>query len=93
MTTVHLTLELADEIAENALSLGLLDSANVAQLLEAEVERRTQVPVVKEMCRPDFINWLKSSPLPISWGDLPDEQDAAEYIHNERRRTATELEE
>jgi post-segregation antitoxin (ccd killing protein) len=42
MTTITLTVELPDELAENATALGLLESDRIAEMLQAEIERQAQ---------------------------------------------------
>jgi hypothetical protein len=35
----------------------------------------------------EVAEWLRSTPPPEPWGDLRDDEDAAEYIHRMRRKT------
>jgi hypothetical protein len=88
MTTV--VLELPDEVADRAKSLGLLTSEKIVELLNTEFERMTTVPM---MDRAAFIRWLEDTPIPEPWGDLDESQDAGEYVHEMRRRDIERLDE
>jgi hypothetical protein len=88
MTTV--VLELPDEVAARAKSMGILTNDKIVELINTELERITAVPA---MDRAAFIRWLEETPIPEPWGDLEESQDAGEYVHEMRRRGIERLEE
>ena len=88
MTTV--VLELPDEVAEQAKSLGVLTNEKITELIHSELQRLT---AASPMNRVQFIEWLESTPIPEPWGNLEDSLDAGDYVHELRRQTATSLDE
>lgn len=41
----------------------------------------------------EMVEWLDSNPPTEPWGDLRDDEDAAEYVHRMRRQSMIQLEE
>jgi hypothetical protein len=84
MTIITLNLKLSDEEAQEAAALGLLDNAYLTEIVESEIKRGIARP---RMSRAEFIAWLEATPPPEAWGGLRDDEDAAEFIHNQRQQS------
>ena len=41
----------------------------------------------------EMVEWLDANPPTEPWGDLRDDEDAAEYVHRMRRQSTIQLEE
>jgi hypothetical protein len=50
-------------------------------------------PPAPEMTPQEFVDWLNAAPPVEPWGDLDEEEDAAEYVHRMRRESAIRLDE
>jgi len=104
MTTVDLRGRITEDGAlEVRLPAGLLPGDVLVRLRIPDHETGPEVPRTDEevqrlmsrppMSRDEFLAWLAATPPDESWGDLANDEDAAEYVHERRRQSAVILDE
>jgi hypothetical protein len=83
-----LSTSLSQELSETQQNDSKVDSANDGEIPPTWTEQE-----IHELLNPkpttlaEAIAWLEANPPTEPWGDIRDDEDAAEYVHRMRRKT------